>query len=57
RERAAALGGHLTAAPRFGGGFRVHAILPLEPPDPTAPVAVPGQSAPGPAAGRDQERR
>ncbi|MGE9693465.1 sensor histidine kinase [Streptomyces sp. NRRL F-5630] len=57
RERAAALGGHLTASPRFGGGFRVHAILPLEPPDPTAPVAVPGPSAPGPAASRDQERR
>ncbi|MEU7277621.1 sensor histidine kinase [Streptomyces sp. NPDC045431] len=29
RERATALGGTLTAAPRYGGGFRVHAILPL----------------------------
>ncbi|MET9431820.1 sensor histidine kinase [Streptomyces sp. NPDC003036] len=29
RERATALGGSLTAAPRYGGGFRVHAILPL----------------------------
>ncbi|MFF2653405.1 sensor histidine kinase [Streptomyces sp. NPDC058045] len=29
RERAAALGGSCTAGPRYGGGFRVHAILPL----------------------------
>lgn len=29
RERVIALGGTLTAAPRYGGGFRVHAILPL----------------------------
>ncbi|WP_256104501.1 sensor histidine kinase [Streptomyces sp. ODS05-4] len=29
RERAAALGGRLTTAPRPGGGFRVQAILPL----------------------------
>nr|WP_202434597.1 MULTISPECIES: histidine kinase [unclassified Streptomyces] len=29
RERVVALGGTLTAAPRYGGGFRVHAILPL----------------------------
>ncbi|MFB7501386.1 sensor histidine kinase [Streptomyces sp. NPDC056161] len=29
RERATALGGSLTAGPRYGGGFRVHAILPL----------------------------
>ncbi len=30
RERAAALGGRCTAGPRYGGGFRVHAILPLK---------------------------
>jgi signal transduction histidine kinase len=29
RERAAALGGELTAGPRAGGGFRVSAHLPL----------------------------
>ncbi|MGW0764850.1 sensor histidine kinase [Streptomyces sp. NPDC002676] len=29
RERVAALGGTLTTGPRFGGGFRVHAILPV----------------------------
>ncbi|MEV7420119.1 histidine kinase [Streptomyces sp. NPDC089919] len=29
RERAGALGGTCTAAPRFGGGYRVHAVLPL----------------------------
>ncbi|MGW1022375.1 sensor histidine kinase [Streptomyces sp. NPDC002577] len=30
RERATALGGSCTAAPRPGGGFRVHAILPVQ---------------------------
>lgn len=30
RERVTALGGGLTAGPRYGGGFRVQAILPLE---------------------------
>ncbi|MER6127691.1 histidine kinase [Streptomyces sp. NPDC001795] len=30
RERVTALRGALTAGPRYGGGFRVHAILPLE---------------------------
>ncbi|CAM5580953.1 sensor histidine kinase [Streptomyces atroolivaceus] len=30
RERVTALGGRLTAGPRYGGGFRVHAILPVE---------------------------
>ncbi|MEE1767349.1 histidine kinase [Streptomyces sp. JV185] len=30
RERVTALGGTLTAGPRYGGGFRVHAILPVE---------------------------
>ncbi|ANW20547.1 sensor histidine kinase [Streptomyces clavuligerus] len=29
RERVAALGGRLSAGPRYGGGFRVQAILPL----------------------------
>ncbi|MEV3853496.1 sensor histidine kinase [Streptomyces sp. NPDC050095] len=29
RERVTALGGALTAGPRYGGGFRVHAILPV----------------------------
>jgi signal transduction histidine kinase len=29
RERAAALGGELDAGPRPGGGFRVHASLPV----------------------------
>jgi signal transduction histidine kinase len=31
RERVGALGGTLHAGPRYGGGFRVHAILPVEP--------------------------
>jgi signal transduction histidine kinase len=30
RERIAALGGHLDAGPSAGGGFRVHAVLPLD---------------------------
>ncbi|MDQ0990453.1 sensor histidine kinase [Streptomyces sp. V3I7] len=30
RERATALGGTLTTGPRYGGGFRVHAILPVK---------------------------
>ncbi|MCH0555630.1 sensor histidine kinase [Streptomyces sp. MUM 16J] len=30
RERVTALGGTLTTGPRHGGGFRVHAILPVE---------------------------
>ncbi|GHE88915.1 two-component sensor histidine kinase [Streptomyces spiralis] len=29
RERVTAIGGTLTTGPRYGGGFRVHAILPL----------------------------
>jgi nitrate/nitrite-specific signal transduction histidine kinase len=32
RERAAMLGGTLDAGPLPGGGFRVHAVLPLEAP-------------------------
>ncbi|GGR66052.1 MULTISPECIES: sensor histidine kinase [Streptomyces] len=31
RERVTALGGTLTTGPRYGGGFRVHAILPVHP--------------------------
>ncbi|GHG16809.1 sensor histidine kinase [Streptomyces filamentosus] len=31
RERVTALGGSLTTAPRYGGGFRVQAILPVTP--------------------------
>ncbi|MYV45633.1 histidine kinase [Streptomyces sp. SID2888] len=30
RERTTALGGTLSAGPRYGGGFRVHAILPVD---------------------------
>ncbi len=30
RERVTALGGACTAGPRYGGGFRVHAILPVD---------------------------
>ncbi|MFD4529642.1 sensor histidine kinase [Streptomyces sp. NPDC058470] len=30
RERVTALGGRCTAGPRYGGGFRVHAILPVK---------------------------
>ncbi|CAM5413206.1 histidine kinase OS=Streptomyces fumanus OX=67302 GN=GCM10018772_00100 PE=4 SV=1 [Streptomyces fumanus] len=29
RERVAAVRGTLTTGPRYGGGFRVHAILPV----------------------------
>ncbi|MFB6782188.1 sensor histidine kinase [Streptomyces sp. NPDC056352] len=47
RERVNALGGALTAGPRYGGGFRVHAILPLK-----ARTGEPG--TPG-AAGRTGE--
>ncbi|MCA1220560.1 sensor histidine kinase [Streptomyces sp. 8L] len=32
RERVTALGGSLVAEPRYGGGFRVQAILPVQPP-------------------------
>ncbi|WP_432748136.1 sensor histidine kinase [Streptomyces sp. NBC_00056] len=30
RERVAAIGGSCSAGPRYGGGFRVHAILPVQ---------------------------
>ncbi|MFI0190348.1 sensor histidine kinase [Streptomyces sp. NPDC017082] len=39
RERVGALGGTLTTGTRYGGGFRVHAILPVKtPPAPGEPV-------------------
>ncbi|MEW1626337.1 histidine kinase [Streptomyces sp. NPDC089173] len=47
RERVTALGGALTAGPRYGGGFRVHAILPIEArtdePEPSGPAATTGE--------------
>jgi signal transduction histidine kinase len=39
RERAAALGGTVSTVPRPGGGFRVHASLPLEHPAPAGDTA------------------
>jgi signal transduction histidine kinase len=45
RERVTALGGTLTTGPRYGGGFRVHAILPVE----TASRAAGGPAGTGPA--------
>lgn len=47
RERVTALGGTLTAGPRYGGGFRVHAILPVK--------ARTGESGQPDAAGRTGE--
>ncbi|MFI8205955.1 sensor histidine kinase [Streptomyces sp. NPDC085937] len=41
RERVTALRGTLTTGPRYGGGFRVHAILPVEPRTSTAPGGRP----------------
>lgn len=41
RERVTALRGTLTTGPRFGGGFRVHAILPVEPRTSAAPGGRP----------------
>jgi len=42
RERVTALRGTLTTGPRYGGGFRVHAILPIKSPTRTT---APGASA------------
>ncbi|MGW2316896.1 sensor histidine kinase [Streptomyces sp. NPDC001680] len=44
RERVTALGGTLTTGPRYGGGFRVHAILPLKTRSETCTTA-PGETA------------
>ncbi|WP_326723650.1 sensor histidine kinase [Streptomyces sp. NBC_00243] len=40
RERVSALGGSCTAGPRYGGGFRVHAILPVKNLTPARGAAV-----------------
>ncbi|MEV6262989.1 histidine kinase [Streptomyces sp. NPDC051784] len=49
RERVTALGGTLTAGPRYGGGFRIHAILPVTSrtgaPEATGGAATTGGSA------------
>ncbi|MBO0915511.1 sensor histidine kinase [Streptomyces laculatispora] len=47
RERVTALGGTLAAGPRYGGGFRVHAILPVK--------ALPQQSEQPDVVGRTGE--
>ncbi|WP_299530889.1 sensor histidine kinase [uncultured Streptomyces sp.] len=56
RERVTALGGALAAGPRYGGGFRVQAILPLD----TAALAVPaprdGAAPTGTAAAHGPDR-
>jgi signal transduction histidine kinase len=45
RERVSALGGTLTAGPRYGGGFRTQAILPVTGPL-TGPARAPQKSPP-----------
>jgi signal transduction histidine kinase len=52
RERAIALGGVAEAGPRPGGGFRVHARLPVTVPARPVPPASPGPSRFGEAPGR-----
>ncbi|GAB1330105.1 sensor histidine kinase [Streptomyces sennicomposti] len=53
RERVTALGGALTTGPRYGGGFRVHAILPAttHTPPPTSLRTQPHAQARTPAPG------
>jgi signal transduction histidine kinase len=46
RERVTALGGSLTAGPRYGGGYRVQAILPVPRRTPENPGAGAGTAAP-----------
>jgi signal transduction histidine kinase len=43
RERAAALGGTLEAGPAAGGGWRVHAWLPMSAPPPDGAIAAPAE--------------
>ncbi|MEV3931847.1 histidine kinase [Streptomyces sp. NPDC053728] len=52
RERVTALGGTLTAGPRYGGGFRVHAILPV-----TSRTRVPERPDPAGTTGTTTEER
>ncbi|MFC7467703.1 sensor histidine kinase [Actinomadura keratinilytica] len=54
RERVTALGGTCTAGPRFGGGFRVHAILPAQGAAPAnrPPASVPPARNHAPKDGR-----
>ncbi|MDI3345848.1 histidine kinase [Streptomyces sp. AJ-1] len=54
RERVTALGGTCTAGPRFGGGFRVHAILPAQGAAPAnrPPAPVPPARTDAPKDGR-----
>ncbi|MFF0743310.1 sensor histidine kinase [Streptomyces sp. NPDC004111] len=54
RERVTALGGSLTAAPRPGGGFRVHAILP-DKARTAGRARTAAQAVPGTGQGEDQQ--
>jgi signal transduction histidine kinase len=47
RERAAALGGTLDAAPEDGGGWRVHAWLPMSAPAPNGGAVAAGEATGG----------